>query len=136
MSQRRADLVLDAVAGKTASNTGWARGNCPFCEMRTGKTDRSRSLGLNVLFGRWHCFRCGAGGYVDVPDDWDRPVTSEAAELERKAMEPPDGFEYAYEEPGWSTASLKPFRRYMRKRGFDDDQIGRASCRERVSSPV
>lgn len=119
--QKRVDLILSAVAGKRAGSTGWARANCPLCEMRQGTADRKNCLGLNVLTGRWLCHRCGAGGHLAVPDDWDRPVVTPAALEERAAMEPPDGFELLYEEPGWSSHALRAARRYMRGRGFDDD---------------
>lgn len=72
MSERD-DLVLDAVAGRRATSTGWVRGNCPMCELQTGQADKRQCLGLNVETGEWHCFAGDTRvltrrGYVEIRD--------------------------------------------------------------------
>lgn len=109
------DDVLAAVAGKRVSPSGWARGNCPLCELKLGKADRKGCLGLYVPTGRWHCFRCGSGGKVrDMPDELAAaaPATP-AVEETRRAMEPPDGFYRVTRGPGLSSAAHEPARRYL-----------------------
>jgi hypothetical protein len=118
---KRSELVLQAVAGRRMSASGWVRANCPVCEIRTGKPDKKQCLGVFIPTGKWHCFRCGSGGRVDVPEDWDRPEPSALVEQERAAMEPPESFTLLFEEPGWSSRELNRPRRYLRKRGIDDD---------------
>lgn len=92
------DLILAAIAGKRPSATGWARGNCPWCEIKTGKPDKKQCLGVLVTVGHWHCFRCGSSGYLHAGngelEDLARDVIISEADREsiRAAMEPPDGF--------------------------------------------
>lgn len=117
------DLILDAVAGRRVSTTGWARANCPLCELRTGRADKKQCLGLRVSTGFWHCFRCGAAGVITVPEDFDalrpqRKVTDDEAE---EKIELPEGFMALYEEPGWGSWAAEPARAYLRARGVDDD---------------
>lgn len=97
------------------------RGNCPFCEIRTGKPDKKQCLGLHVVSAKWHCFRCGTGGLLqEMPDDLTsfRP---DVAEVEQHSIEAPDGFVELYREPGWSSISCDEPRAYLRGRGLDDD---------------
>jgi hypothetical protein len=122
-SNRRGDMVLNAVAGRRASNSGWVRGNCPFCEMKTDKPDRKQCLGLHVATGKWHCFRCGSGGIItDLPDDITdlKPETPEDKET-RRPVEPPEGFRPIY-DGDWLTALMcaAPLD-YLRGRGLSDE---------------
>lgn len=120
--RKRDELVLGAVSSSRVSRTGWMRGNCAFCEIRTGKPDRKQCLGLQVTSRKWHCFRCGTGGIVqDMPDDFSDFKPNAVAEEEQQAMEPPEGFTELYREPGWSSVFCEPPREYLRARGLDDD---------------
>lgn len=125
----RDDMILNAVAGRRASSKGWVRGNCPLCELRTGKPDRKQCLGLYVPTGKWHCFRCGSGGLLLVPDDIamtaPRPPTPEEEIERKKAMQPPEGFWPLFDDANIDSISGIEPREYMRDRGFPDDV-----CRE------
>jgi DNA primase len=128
MSGRRGDLILSLVAGKRASVSGWVRANCPFCETRTGKADKNASLGVKRSTGRWHCFRCGAAGWIPVDDDGDvghiGEAESEDPEAGAEPIELPAGFVALYDEPGWSADSLEWAREYVRARGISDEVAG------------
>lgn len=115
MSWQGAELVLHAVGGARVGPTGWARGNCPFCEVKLGKADRKRCLGLHVPTGKWHCFRCGSGDRIrDVPEDLSARAPDTAAAREAvRAMEPPEGFWRVTEGAGLTAESLAPARRYL-----------------------
>lgn len=115
------DLILEAVGGRRIGPTGWARANCPLCEIRTGRADKKQCLGLRVATGFYHCFRCGAAGVVVVPEDIEeqRPVRRNVEP--EVQMELPEGYMRLYEEPGWSSWAAEPARAYLRARGVDDD---------------
>ena len=132
-------LVLSAVAGSRVSSSGWARGNCPFCEVKLGKPDRKRCLGLHVPTGKWHCFRCASGDRVkDMPEDISAraPKSAEVREAV-KSMEPPEGFYRVTTGAGLVSSSLEPARRYLWAppsgggRGLDPDvchEAGVGAC--------
>jgi hypothetical protein len=138
------DLILDAMAGRRVGPTGWARANCPLCELRTSRADKNQCLGMRAATGFWHCFRCGAAGVIELPEDFDtrEPAKREAPEAVR--MELPEGYLRLYEEPGWGSWAAEPARAYLRARGVDDDtghdcQIGvclEGRYRGRVVVPV
>jgi hypothetical protein len=110
------DLVIHAVAGRKANRRGWVRGNCPFCEIVVGKTDRKQCLGLNTFSARYHCWRCGTTGWVpnfDV-EDIDRSLVDQSARDEEvEAVQPPEGFLYLGEEPAWSSLAADDAWRYL-----------------------
>lgn len=117
MSERW-EQVLEAVAGRPVSSTGWARGNCPFCSLNRGKEDRSQSLGLHVDSGDFHCFKCFERGIVQhVPEDLETraKATRVADELQEKISLPE---EYL---PLWGSKTLahdrpKSARKYLAER--------------------
>lgn len=111
MSERD-DLVLDAIAGRRVTSSGWVRGNCPFCELRVGKQDRQQCLGLEVATGSWHCFRCGSAGLLqEVPEDVET-LARKAPDLP-DTMELPEGFLPLYAEPGLSFPFTDGARAYL-----------------------
>jgi hypothetical protein len=125
------DDVLAAVAGRRVSGRGWARGNCPVCELRLGRPDRKQCLGVHVPSGRWHCFRCSADGKIqDMPEEVAAlaPRTEEVREVVR-AMAPPEGFFRVTTGPGLTARSLADARRYLFNpperggRGLDPDVL-------------
>jgi hypothetical protein len=122
---RRDDLVLNAVAGRRANSTGWVRGNCPWCEIQTGKSDRKQCLGLHILTGKWHCFRCGSAGLIqNLPEDLAtlRVDPTIAVEEQKRAMEPPDGYTPLFDgDDDWLVrlARAEPLG-YLSGRGITD----------------
>ena len=80
------ERAQEAIAGKHPNSRGWIRGTCPFCDEKLGTPDRRGSLSANPELGRWHCFRCGAGGKLRDEEQ----VT--AAPPTPKFL-PPQGFE-------------------------------------------
>lgn len=129
--RKRDELVLAAVAGRRANREGWVRGNCPWCEIKTGKPDRKQCLGLNIHEARWHCFRCGSAGLIlELPDDITamRPAERDPSlEPEPRTMEPPEGFVSLYESVDWFTslAGAEPLA-YLRQRGISEE-LGRVA---------
>ncbi len=123
----RDELVLDAVAGKRSSRTGWVRGNCPFCEVRHGTPDRKGCLGLELDSGDWHCFRCGARGLVQIDPDLLVESRSRKKKTEPKPkIELPDGFFRLFEEPGLSMWFADAAREYLLRRGIGPS-VGRTA---------
>lgn len=41
------------------------RFKCPFCLKRRGKADEDAKLYANIKSGKFHCFKCGASGYLN-----------------------------------------------------------------------
>ncbi len=120
----RDELVINAIAGMLPSPDGWVRGNCPWCELRVGREDKKKCLGLHIESGKWHCFRCGSAGLVqNLPDDVTSLVPEQgyAKERERVRIDLPEEFFSLYEEPGWSSQAGEYPREYLRARGVDDD---------------
>lgn len=116
------DTVLDAVYGHSVGATGWYRVNCPNCEDETGKPDRKQSFGLNAESGGYHCFKCGAKGYLDsVPEDIQfvpKKMTND--EHGPPKIEPPYGWTRLWCGDGLSAISLQGAREYLHKRGLDE----------------
>lgn len=149
----RVDEVLAAVEGVRPNAKGWARGNCPFCEVRRGTIDRSRCLGLHMTSGRWHCFRCRSGGVVreEVRRELD-DLLQDVGEEEESAVDDenvlrPDRLPPActalFESPGWENTFYAVARRYVRSRISDqvgvDASIGACldgPCAGRIVIPV
>lgn len=118
MSLRRSDVeILGAVAGSHPSPDGWQRGNCPRCEVKVGKADRKRCLGLHVPTGKWVCHRCGSRGYVrQTPEALADAAARAAPEARRTAaaMERPPGFWFLFDGgPGSTAGSTAAARRYL-----------------------
>lgn len=130
-------LVLSAISGRRASAKGWIRANCPFCELSTGKADKKQCLGVQVDSGSWHCFRCGAAGYLHMGED----ELEEATRKRRAApslgptipeIEVPDGFVPLFEDPPLGSEF---FRDYLTGVGRTSDgerkrELPEATCRE------
>jgi DNA primase len=114
----RDDLVLDAIAGRRVSATGWARGNCPFCELSTGTADKRQCLGVHVFTGEWHCFRCGTAGLLqDVPENVEA-LDRRETKAEKTKIELPEGFLPLFEEPGLTFPFTDAARAYLERRGL------------------
>jgi hypothetical protein len=137
---KRDELVMNAVSGKRANSKGWVRANCPFCELKTGKSDKKLCLGLRVDIGKWHCFRCGSGGLLFASQEElealgeMRPSVMEADDQERAAMEPPDGFVELFDGHEFSFPG-DFMRDYLTGTGFTEDgqrkrELPEATCRE------
>lgn len=121
--------VLAAVEGSRPNAKGWARGNCPFCDWRRGTADRSKCLGVQASTGKWHCFRCRAGGMLhseelsELIDDL--LVDVEEDETDEEACVPhrlPPHYVPLFEAPGWGNPRYARARKYAR--GRVSDQIG------------
>ncbi len=119
----RDEIVLNAVAGCRSTSSGWIRANCPWCELKIGKEDRKKCLGLHAETGKWHCYRCGSAGLVqNLPDDVSSMIPEGGLVVrERVRIELPEQFFHLYEDPGWSAESGDLPRDYLRDRGIDDD---------------
>ena len=123
--------VVEAIQRETPNGKGWVRANCPRCPTRAGKVDRVRSLGYQVQTGWFHCFRCGAKGWIKG----NRPEYS-GAHFDDEPIEPvkePDGFYRIAEEPGCSSMVGQCAIRYLEGRGVGldaarDANIGVCAC--------
>lgn len=125
MSERN-DLVLDAVAGRRVAASGWVRGNCPFCELKTGTADKRQCLGLHVFTGEWHCFRCASSGVLlDLPENVET-IERRGGEIEPTKIELPEGFLPLFEEPGLSFPFTGAARDYLAARGLPAE-VGHAA---------
>lgn len=114
----RDELVLDAVAGRRVSSSGWVRGNCPFCAARVGSEDRKACLGFDTTNGKWHCFRCQARGLVMDFEAFESHVARPRPKPEEKGpIELPEGFFALYDEPGMASWAADGARDYLARRG-------------------
>lgn len=106
---------MGAMAGRRVNKDGWARANCPLCEMRLDKPDKKQCLGLHVTSGKWHCFRCGARGKLHQPEEFElwRPPSSNDERKALQAMQPPEGYYPLFEEPGLSSEVFAMARDYI-----------------------
>lgn len=124
MSSARDALVRSAAAYARPSPSGWYRGNCPFCEAKTGKADHKQSWSILMSEGAYHCFRCGSSGRVR---DWNGKeegfdeTTIVAPSI--KELQAPEGFYTLSEEPALSSESAEPARKYLRGRGLTDEAV-------------
>ena len=136
VSDSRDAIVLAAISGRRPSRKGWVRANCPFCELSTGKADKKQCLGLRVDTGGWHCFRCGAAGYLHMGEEELAEVANKrpaALTLEEatRAIEPPDGFVPLFEDDDFAGDF---FRSYLTGTGRTEDgerkrELPEAVCR-------
>jgi hypothetical protein len=120
--KEESSLVLNAMAGKRPNSKGWARANCPLCELRTGKPDKKLCLGLRVDTGSWHCFRCGAEGFIfrsDMPDNLAsfRSTSRVEAKAEPRGMDPLVGFIPLFGEQRDRSFSADFMREYLTGKG-------------------
>lgn len=113
----RDEQVLFAVAGRRPNSRGLVRANCPFCLDRKGKADRRQSLGLNVLRGKWSCFRCDAYGWLRDSEERLERAAREVALPPRIDPKLPDEFVPLWREPGASSQACAPGLAYLRSRG-------------------
>ncbi len=141
------EAIIAAVRGRRVSSTGWTRANCPVCELRKGSPDRKSSMGLNVVSGRWACFRCKGRGKVrrsDLEGHVVIPADLDLEPAERVIVDPPESFQLLAEEPARTAQETKAARKYLRKRGIMSDlweaaDIGvclEGTYRHRVIVPV
>lgn len=123
MKLRRADLdglVLEAMMDAQPSGNGWRRTNCPVCVYYGEPSeDRRQSFGIHDS-GRWHCFRCGAFGYLGE-DCGEGP----AAESTPAFMDPPEGFVPLASSDGQRSIALEPARAYIASRGVTPEMVER-----------
>lgn len=108
-------LIAAAVAGGKVGSGGWIRVPCPFCLLRTGKTDRRGSFGYLAGTGVYHCFKCGVAGKLRNTST----LSSEANQQVPDTVEQirlPDGFEPLWREPALDALCAAPARRYLLKR--------------------
>lgn len=64
------DDLLSAAAIAIPTGTGFLRGYCPYCEEEAGGvTPSKRNLSINVVTGRFNCWRCEEYGYIRGLDE-------------------------------------------------------------------
>jgi hypothetical protein len=109
------ELLASAAHGLRPSEAGWLRLNCPLCELRVGKGDKKRSMGLSVTSFRFECYRCGATGRLSKP--LDEFVGFEVAGVAPGAPPPtvdePEGYMPLAEEPARSALVFEDARDYL-----------------------
>lgn len=107
--------------------TGWIGIDCPSC----GRGTEKFHLGINQRSFACVCWRCGARRLYDVllelTDEKQGEVykllkTLESSSPARKQTEKPQG---RLKLPSSVGELLKPHKRYLRKRGFDPDEISK-----------
>lgn len=119
----RSDLARATIATiQRYGRTGWGRTRCPFCIRRVGSEDRRGSFGHHRDSGRWHCFRCSAGGWIDG----DRAYAAERPLPELSTCEPPEGFVLLHQgsELGALPARAFAARRAIGVEALRDAKIG------------
>ena len=114
------EQVLEAVRGAKPTRHGWVRGDCPFCEERAGKRDKQMSLGVCIITGRFHCFRCLVSGHIPGIEDLYDGSQFEAAVVVAR-VDLPEGFHFLTGEE--HTASLQPAWDYLESRGITEEQV-------------
>lgn len=124
-------VVLQALAGKRPNRAGYVRTGCPLCLTTKGSEDRDGSLWGNAETGFWGCFRCGAGGRLEV-EGWE--PTAPAAP--RPKVELPPGFHPIGCGPGLTAAVLAPAREYMARRGAAREVLVAAEVGACASGPA
>lgn len=121
------ERVEDALAMHRQRGERWARVPCPFCA-DMGHDDKKTSLGVNVITGVWHCFRCGESGKIERIIDGDMYMESlfpngkllqeaERTDDEPELMQPPDWFEGLWTKGNRHAPETAPARRYLVGRG-------------------
>lgn len=124
-------LVQAFLAKYRTSQSGWARGSCPFCVKRLGKPDRRGSFGVFSMTGRYNCFRCGASGRARLPGTAPEAADERVEEPSPIAVRPPEGFVALSSEDGQEAHCLEPARRYIESRGVPAplvEEIGIGAC--------
>jgi len=109
------EAVIQLALSGDAGLSGWVRGDCPFCVVRTGKQDRRRSLGVNVTNGFYVCHKCEVKGKVEVASVVQSSVF---VADEKKEIEKPEGYVPLWREPGLNAHVFADARCYLRGRGF------------------
>lgn len=103
--------IEQAIVGYRPSESGWYRVECCFCLGNTGKRDRKGSLAVSAITGRYECWKCGEEGRVHLEFTGELPDVEEVT-----LMDPPEGYEPLWCEPGLSSPFLKPARQYLIRR--------------------
>lgn len=116
MSEDVALAEQSALAARPTS-TGWWRGRCLICALRTGKPDRKGAFGYNPETGGYSCFKCGSKGRLrSVFRPQSREVADSLARL-GDADPKPEGYMPLWEEPLATAISAEPARDYLHGRG-------------------
>ena len=121
----RWDQVVAALEGAVESSVGEARTTCPFCDERTGKADRRKSLAINVERGAFKCHKCGIAGYRSGADR-ETPLTDAEKPTPVAEVPLPDGFVKLGVEPALSARSMRRPREYLLKRNVTLDAVRQA----------
>jgi len=108
--------IQAALGGRSTSTQGWARVNCPACQERVGKTDRSQCLAVSMTTGFLKCWRCGLKGKIDVPEDLRVPDAPPAVQ---RVVEPPEGFMSLSTGPAATALATEAARAYLLKRRLE-----------------
>lgn len=120
----RDDQVLSAVSGRRVNGRGFVRGNCPWCVLTEGKEDRKQCLSLNAASGRWHCFRCGSAGRIQVMPADLASLAPDAHGEPELPVELPEQFVRLTSETARTSVALQPAFHYLREvRGVSDRVI-------------
>lgn len=92
-----------------------ARMACPLCADE-GHKDRKLSLSINMLNGRWKCYRCQAWGKLTGFDDEDFDPRDEEAD-DPEIFEPPQEF---FPLSGDRSRTLRAARKYLASRNLPE----------------
>lgn len=123
MKLRRSEvdgLVLEAMMEAQPSGNGWSRANCPLCVYYGEPSeDRRQSFGVHES-GKWHCFRCGAFGFLG-----DGASEAPQGDSTPDFMEPPEDFVPLASSDGQRSIALAPARAYLASRNVGLELIER-----------
>lgn len=108
-------MLLDLTVARESVD-GWYRMDCPLCASRVGKEDHRQSFGVRSDSGYYHCFRCGAAGFVRGSTLQELPPRQHAASQGRSVMSAPPGFTLLGSGPGRTSMVLADARRYAARR--------------------
>jgi len=119
LGQQRVDVAPE---GHQHSRQGWVNFDCPFCGKGLGKYH----MGFNARTGRVSCWKCGMHSLRSVLNEYGIPYKESRGILDKLEI-----------DRTWVTKArtglklpkaaelLPPHRRYLKKRGFDPDEIQR-----------
>lgn len=117
------EMIEQAIVGYKPSDLGWYRVECCFCLANTGKRDKKGSLAVSATTGKYQCWKCGEEGRVHLEFNGELPD----ARPEIVTMDPPEGYEPLWKDPGLTSPLLAPARRYLVKRL---GRVARTICKE------
>lgn len=136
------DPALALASAAEAVGVGeWRRANCRYCLLRKGTEDQKASFGIHDS-GYFHCFRCGARGFLDLGHDAPDPAAAPKPEVPEPTFL--EDFVELGTWPGDSALLTLPARRYLEGRGvrkeiWHECQIGICTegyFAERIIVPV